>query len=228
MSSIVVAGTIPAASIFPAASAAKVFAVASLRAGGTAAFAFSAAIAAPRSPTEGARPRRASLLPSRARPRARRLCTVPIGQPSCLRRLLLGQALEAAKHDHRAIALGQAADFLVEDRGEFLTSCVVPGPLRWLGRGPLVSTTPCPGRRGAVGDSERDLVEPGAQRIPDPERAGPRSRTRNVAWKASRASCSSRRTDRQTRSTIGPCRSSNASKAISAASPPRVVYFSSN
>ena len=40
--------------------------------------------------------------------------------------------------------------------------------------------------------------------------------TRKVAWKASSAACSSRSTPRQTRKTIGPCRSTRASKASSA------------
>ena len=48
-----------------------------------------------------------------------------------------------------------------------------------------------------------------------------RARTRNDAWKASSASCSSRRMPRQVPWTIGPCRSTRAAKADSEASPSR-------
>ena len=65
--------------------------------------------------------------------------------------------------------------------------------------------------------AEGDAMEPAAP----PSRAlrtepALRARTRNVAWKASSASCaSSPRTCRQTRSTIGPCRSTSAVKPAS-------------
>jgi hypothetical protein len=62
---------------------------------------------------------------------------------------------------------------------------------------------------------------PKSQLATDPPRRIDRARlarTRKTAWKASSASCASWRTPRQTRSTIGPCRITNSSKAASAAS----------
>ena len=81
-----------------------------------------------------------------------------------------------------------------------------------------VRTTQSEGpRRGATGRSSHEPT-------PKPLCA----RTRNVAWNASCAACSSRRTFRQTRRTIGPCRSTSAGKARSADSRPLLAYRSSN
>ncbi len=55
-----------------------------------------------------------------------------------------------------------------------------------------------------------------------------RARTRNVAWKASSASCASPRMRRQTPSTIGPCLCTSSANASSAASSRRARNLSSN
>ena len=60
----------------------------------------------------------------------------------------------------------------------------------------------------------RDPVQPARQGVSPPDRAPPfLTRTRKVAWKASSASCGSRKIARQTLRTIGPCRPRSASKA---------------
>ena len=79
---------------------------------------------------EASRPSRPKVLPrrpERARrrtkrraaascPRDRRLSTVPTGQPSRARGLLVRQTLQVAKQNRRALALRKAADFFVQDR----------------------------------------------------------------------------------------------------------------
>ena len=125
------------------------------------------------------------------------------------RGLLAGVAFQVAEDDRRAVALREPVDLLVERprrgrRGRRRPSRVAAdlGPAlsiarRRAGVGPAPG--PRPGRRpgAARGRASR------APRASRPLRA----RTRNVAWKASIASWSSRRMPRQARRTIGPCRS---------------------
>src|SRR5262249_3274100 len=80
----------PAATVPPAASSVAALTVELRSRAGTAAFGFAANEATHASDAQ-VTPRRTSLARSIARPRARRLLTVPTGQPRCLAALSCGQ-----------------------------------------------------------------------------------------------------------------------------------------
>ena len=128
-----------------------------------------------------------------------------------LRRQLLALALQVAKDDRDAVALGQPVDFFVENR---------PGPSSSGARASGGSRLggPC-ARMLAAAARMPGLERPSAWRLDEARaRASHESRahatlrrsTRNVAWKASWASCGLRSRAEQTRRTIGPWRSTRA------------------
>ena len=140
------------------------------------------------------------------------------------RRLLVGAALQVAEHHRRPVAFGQPVDLLVEQPAPARRRAPTRASLHRARRMPFV---PCAAGRRPTGHTTRSDRPPDAARgpaNPAPRARGPsRTRTRNVAWKASWVSCGSASTPRQTRSTIGPCRSTRTAKASSAASPRSVA-----
>ena len=159
---------LPARATAPAARAA-----ASARAAGTAS-APPGAIAVPRV-GERCTPRRSSRARSRCRPRASRLWSVPIGQPSRRAAWSLGQALQVAEHDRRR-GTAPAAGRSPRGRSAATSSSVGlrPPVARTSVRRPSARAA-SPGRSpsGRGWRPTCHLVEPGAQGVPDPERAGP-------------------------------------------------------
>ena len=125
--------------------------------------------------SDGATPRRTSA--SAAGPgRASRLLTVPIGQPSRLGRLLVRQALEIAEHKHRAVALGQEAQLLVEHRFQVAVLAIFPGRegcrLMLLGISALVEPAAVGGREGRAGHPVCHALKPARNGLPVPDRSG--------------------------------------------------------
>ena len=118
--------------------------------------------------------------------------------------LVVRQAFEVTEHDGGPVLLRQAADLLVENRPLFAPVGMVEGRSRDLGPPPLVGP---PSGRCRSAQAETRRATPWSQGPSESRRrieADLRARIRNVAWKASWASCGSRRTSRQTRRTIGP------------------------
>src|SRR5206468_1526034 len=85
-------------------------------------------------------------------------------------RLVVGQPFQEAKDDRFAVAGGQSAEFLVEDRGG------VVALLRFVNGARLCpSFNEPPTRRGGAGlggDPERDAVEPARDRVAFADRTG--------------------------------------------------------
>ena len=216
------AGTIPADRPIIAARA-----VAAASAAGTSARACSAARAAANAPADGARPRPVSRSRSRCRPRARRLWTVPSASPI------------AAPPGQRSGPPGSRAR---PPRG----TSPATGPAPRAARRPVRRGRPR-GRSGLEGrdarldpattgglrpgrgrDTTGHLMEPRAQRVPHPEPAGLPDQDQERGLEGVLGGVVVAEHDRQTPSTIGPCRSTRAAKAISAASPSRAANRSSN
>ena len=97
-----------------------------------------------------------------------------------------------------------------------------------LGRSLLVRPPAACGRPVQAAARNATPCSHGPSECPTLSRPALRSRTRNVAWNASSMSWGSRRIRRQTRSTIGPCRSISAEKADSPSFPPPSVNRCNN
>ncbi len=83
-------------------------------------------------------------------------------------------------------------------------------------------------RPGTRGRAQGNLVKPGAERIANPEPARFLDQDEESRLKSIQRSSGSASRARQTRKTIGPCRSTRTAKASSADSPRPVAYRSSN
>ena len=89
---------------------------------------------------------------------------------------LAGAALEVAEHDRDAVALGEPVDLLVEDGlpigRELVFACVDGSDASSAARSFVLAAA---GRRRAAARrcAKGDLMEPGAQRIANPEARGP-------------------------------------------------------
>ena len=98
----------------------------------------------------------------------------PDGAAEVPRRLLVRAAFQVAEHHRDAIPLGQPVHLLVDDGREVVrVARLARGPIRREDRIPLddppaIGVPPGPDRR-ATGDP----VQPGADRVPHPERAAP-------------------------------------------------------
>ena len=170
----------------------------------------------------GAIPRRSNRRRSRSRPRASRLWSVPTGHP-----------ISPAACSYECPSRSQRTTAARKGSGR-------PSSSSWIsGRGS--------GGAGATGSDRSDCsrrrrsssrrrarsrraraATRRATPYSHPAKASPRridparrARTRKAAWQASSASWRSPRIERQTPSTIGPCRSTIAAKAASAAASPR-------
>ncbi len=151
---------------------------------------------------------------------------MPRAQPSRWAVGVGAQALEVVQDDRGAEPLGQPVH-LVDQRRESNASANVgrPDVDRPLGRCAARCPNWCrrPATAGTLDAGPRRHPSRDARRASRrPTRAGGSSRalltsTRNVAWKASWASCRSPSSRRQTASTIAPWRSISAVKAASAA-----------
>ena len=146
------------------------------------------------------------------------------------RRLLAGVPFEVAEHDRDAVAFRESVDLVME---HLLPS----GAALLVARSAATDISPAfrsSRRRRAAADRAHDAVReatwwsqgPSESRTQRPRDFS--TRTRKVAWNASCASWGSESRARQTRRTIGPCRSTSAAKASSADSPRPVAYRSSN
>ena len=144
------------------------------------------------------------------------------GAAQPLRRRLGAQALEIVQHDRGAEPLGEPVD-LGEQRGIVGFGFGGDRCQRTVSKGrPLDARTARDG--DGVGPPRRGPAPPPAGRSRPasrpPSPSGGPSRPcsparRNVAWKASWASCGSPSSRRQTLSTIAPCRSTSAVNAAS-------------
>ena len=183
------AGTAPPAAICIAPSTVEF-----TRTAGTAAEAASGATSEPDTAAESAKPRRVSRAAQAIPPPPQPAPDGPDRPTQPPRCLTLGEALQVAQHDRRPALLREPSDFLVERLSE-----VVP-----IARRPPIASPSRPPCRSC--DRRRDAAErpheatrratPCSQLAAEPrlriERPRP-ARTRNVAWKASSASCVSRR-----------------------------------
>jgi hypothetical protein len=205
-----------AAAALPAATIAAAVVVDVASDAGTHADAASRESAAASAAAERTSPRRASRRASSPRPRASRLDTVPSGQPSC-------RAASPRLRPSRS----QSTTGARYRSGSRLSSWSSSG--RRSGPGPS-SRSSVPGtssrgrscaRRRAAAAFALSAVRRATPYSQLPTRSrgttedALRTRTRNVAWKASSASCSWPSTRRQTPSTIGPCRRTSTANAAS-------------
>jgi hypothetical protein len=88
-----------------------------------------------------------------------------------VRRLLVGESVEVAEHDRRAVSLGEPIDFLVE-LGTGIHSC--PLVFRSCGHqstSPFVSATPASGRFCLAGDPQCHAMQPAREGLPLLDRA---------------------------------------------------------
>ncbi len=90
----------------------------------------------------------------------------------------MGEALEVAEHDSRAVFLGQPADFLLNDAGELVVTqliapCIESGRAVDRGPGQLVPAPPRRPRAFRPGDAQRHAVQPGSHRAAASDRSRP-------------------------------------------------------
>ena len=95
------------------------------------------------------------------------------GPAQLSRGLLPRQALQEAEHDRGAVPPRQPVDLLVDERAEVVGTGVAGRRVGQLGGPALVPTPTGLGRPGAPGDPAGDLMQPGGQGVPHPQRAGP-------------------------------------------------------
>ena len=147
----------------------------------------------------------------------------PDRPPQSLRRLFVRESLEGTEQDRQPLGVAQPVDLLMDDRAQLVAFQRVVG-----GHGDVAGlrafTVVAAGESGARARARPagppDGASPPAQSGSWIDRAR-RASSRNVTWNASSARWPSASTWRQTRSTIGPCRSTSVANAASDASPPR-------
>ena len=162
----------PATALLAATSRTAVRIVEFARARGTAASALLADRFAVISPADGARPLRSNRPRNRSRPREPALKRSQ--RPAELSgRLLLGEALHAAEHDSGAKLFGKPGELFVNDRTDVIG--VLDRRPRPQSARPSVARAAGGGSRPArrLGYPLGHLMEPGTQRVADPERVSP-------------------------------------------------------